>query len=146
MRLVGLDLPIPDLTQLSRRARTLVVQVPRRARRGPVHLVVDATGLKVFGEGEWKVRQHGAGKRRTWLKVHLGVDAEVKDVIAVAVTTTAWSDGEVFGDLVEQVDGAIAQIDADGAYAIAAAWRKMPCSDSSNCSRTRWRHVTSTPR
>ena len=115
MRLMGLDLPIPDHTHLSRRVRTLVVQIPRRERTGPLHVVVDSTGLKVFGEGEWTVRQHGAGKRRTWLKVHLAVDADAKDVIGVAVTTAAWTDGEVFGGLVDQVDGAIAQIDADGA-------------------------------
>lgn len=116
MRLMGLELPVPDHTVLSRRARTLTVQIERRERSGPIHVVADSTGLKVFGEGEWKVRQHGAGKRRTWLKVHLGVDAEVRDVIAVEVTTTAWTDGEVFGGLIDQVEGAIEQIDADGAY------------------------------
>lgn len=90
MRLTGLDLPVPDHTQMSRRARTLRVAIPRRECSGPLHVVVDSTGLKVFGEGEWKVRQHGAGKRRTWLKVHLAVDADTKDVIAVEVTTPAW--------------------------------------------------------
>jgi hypothetical protein len=70
------------------------VQIERRERSGPIHVVADSMGLKVFGEGEWKVRQHGAGKRRTWLKVHLGVDAEARDVIAVEVTTTAWTQGD----------------------------------------------------
>ncbi len=111
-----LDLPIPDHTHLSRRARALTVQIPRQERTGPIHVVVDSTGLKVFGEGEWTVRQHGAGKRRTWLKVHLAVDAHAKDVIAVAVTTAAWTEGEVFGDLLGQVEGTIEQMDADGAY------------------------------
>jgi hypothetical protein len=116
MRLMGLDLPVPDHTVLSRRARTLTVQIERRERSGPIHVVADSTGLKVFGEGEWKVRQHGAGKRRTWLKVHLGVDAEARDVIAVEVTTTAWTDGEMFGGLINQIEGSIEQISADGAY------------------------------
>ncbi|MBK5964889.1 IS5/IS1182 family transposase [Thiocystis minor] len=116
MRLMELDLPIPDHTHLSRRARALRVQIPRQERTGPIHVVVDSTGLKVFGEGEWKVRQHGAGKRRTWIKVHLAVDAHAKDVLGVAVTTPAWTDGDVFRELVEQVDGVIEQIDADGAY------------------------------
>ncbi|MBK1718948.1 IS5 family transposase [Thiocystis violacea] len=116
MRLMGLDWPIPDHTHLSRRVRALVVQIPRQERTGPIHVVVDSTGLKVFGEGEWKVRQHGAGKRRTWLKVHLAVDAHAKDVIGVEVTTPAWTDGEVFRELVDQVDGVIEQIEADGAY------------------------------
>lgn len=114
--LMGLDLPVPDHTQMSRRAQRLRVGIPRRPRAGPVHLVVDSTGLKIFGEGEWKVRQHGVGKRRTWRKVHLGFDADVKDVVAVEVTTVAWTDAEVFAGLLEQVEGEISQVDADGAY------------------------------
>lgn len=116
MRLLGLDFPVPDPTSMSRRARRLPVEIARRERQEPVHVVVDSTGLKVYGEGEWKVRQHGAGKRRTWRKVHLAVDAGAKDVIGVEVTTVEWADGEVFEGLVAQVDGAIEQIDGDGAY------------------------------
>lgn len=121
MRLMGLDLPIPDHTHLSRRVRDLVVKIPRQERAGPIPVVGDSPGLKVFGEGEWKVRQHGAGKQRTWLKVHLAVDADSKNVIGVEVTTTAWTDGEVFDDSMEQIDGVIDQIDADGAYDTRAA-------------------------
>ena len=116
VQLLGLALPIPDHTVMSRRAKTLQVQIPRRARTEPIHLVVDSTGLKVYGEGEWKVRQHGAGQRRTWRKVHFAVDAKVKDVVAVEVTTEQWTDGEVFAGLLEQIDEPMAQIDADGAY------------------------------
>lgn len=116
MRLMELPLPIPDHTQMSRRAQTLGVVIPRQARPGPIHVVVDSTGLKVFGEGEWKVRQHGAGKRRTWRKVHFAVDADLKEVIGVEVTTVAWSDGEVFAGLLDQSEGRIGQVDADGAY------------------------------
>ena len=116
MRLMELPLPIPDHTQMSRRARTLQVVIPRQARQGPAHVVVDSTGLKIYGEGEWKVRKHGAGKRRTWRKVHFAVDADVKDVIGVEVTTVEWMDCEVFEGLLEQVEGQIGQVDADGAY------------------------------
>lgn len=116
MGLLGLAFPVPDHTQLSRRAQRLQVVIPRRERLGPVHVVVDSTGLKVYGEGEWKVRQHGAGKRRTWRKVHLAVDGNAKDVIGVEVTTVEWTDGAVFEGLVEQVEGTIEQIDGDGAY------------------------------
>ena len=114
IRLMGLTLRIPDHTLLSRRAQTLTVQIPRRQRTGPVHVVVDSTGLKVYGDGEWKVRRHGAGKRRTWRKVHLAVDADVKDALAVEVTTEQWTDGEVFAGLLDQIEGTIAQV--DGAY------------------------------
>lgn len=116
MRLMGLDLPVPDHTQISRRASRLSVTIPRKERQGPIHLVVDSTGLKIYGEGEWKVRQHGAGKRRTWRKIHLAVDGHAKDVIGVEVTTVDWADCGVFEGLVGQVEGAIEQIDADGAY------------------------------
>jgi hypothetical protein len=116
MTLMKLDFPVPDHTQMSRRARSLQVAIPRRERPGPIHLVVDSTGLKIYGEGEWKVRQHGVGKRRTWRKVHLAVDGNEKDVIGVEVTTVEWRKSEVFEGLVEQVEGEIDQIDADGAY------------------------------
>ncbi len=116
MRLLGLAFPVPDHTQMSRRAQRLQVAIPRRERPGPGHLVVDSTGLKVYGEGEWTVRQHGAGKHRTWRKVHLAVDGNAKDVIGVEVTTVEWADGEVFEGLVEQVEGSTEQIGGDGAY------------------------------
>src|SRR5512147_117861 len=116
VRLLGLTLSIPDHTLLSRRAKTLRVEIPRRARTGLIHLVVDSTGLKVYGEGEWKVRQHGTGQRRTWRKVHVAVDAQVKDVLAVEVTTAQWTDGEVFAGLLEQIEDPIAQVDGVGAY------------------------------
>ena len=116
MRLMNLPLPVPDHTHLSRRAQTLRVVIPRRASQGPIHVVVDSTGMKIYGEGEWKVRQHGAGQRRTWRKVHFAVDADAKDVIGVEVTTTEWLDCEVFGGLLDQVEGRIGQVDGDGAY------------------------------
>jgi hypothetical protein len=116
MGLMGLDKPVPDHTHLSRRARQLRVQIPRKERRKPILLVVDSTGVKVWGEGEWKVRQHGVSKRRTWLKVHLAVDGAEQDVIGLEVTTLEGSDAELFGGLVDQVEGTIDRIAADGAY------------------------------
>lgn len=116
VRLLGVARSLPDHTLLSRRAKTLTVPIPRHPRTGPIHVVVDSTGLKVYGEDEWKVRPHGAGYRRPWRQVPVAVDAKVKDVIAVEVTTEQWTDGEVFAGLLEQIDGAIAQVDGDGAY------------------------------
>ena len=78
--------------------------------------MIDSTGLKIFGEGEWKVRQHGAGKRRTWPKVHFAVDANLRYVIGVEVTTADVADCEVFERLLEQIEGLIAQVDCDGTY------------------------------
>lgn len=116
VQLMGLDLRIPDHTSLSRHAKTLTVVIPRRTDTDPLHIVIDSTGLKVYGEGEWKVRQHGVSKRRTWIKVHLAVDSAILDVVGVEVTTPKWTDAEVFEDLLDQIEGDIEQIDADGAY------------------------------
>ena len=116
MTLMGLELDIPDHSHMSRRAKTLQVKIPRKARTEPMHVVVDSTGLKIYGEGEWKVRKHGASKRRRWIKVHLAVDEQAKDAVGVEVTTEEWADCEVLGGLIEQVEGQIAQIDGDGAY------------------------------
>ncbi|KAF1008357.1 MAG: IS5 family transposase ISBam3 [Burkholderia gladioli] len=68
------SLPVPNYTTLCRRTKTLAVELPILRDNEPIHLVVDSTGLKVYGEGEWKVRQHGYSKRRTWRKVHLTLD------------------------------------------------------------------------
>ncbi len=116
MRLHGLDLPVPDHTHMSRRAAQLCVKIPRRPRKGPVHVVVDSTGLKIFGEGEWKVRQHGVGKRRTWRKIHLAVDEAAKDIIGIEFTSADWGDSEILPDLLGQVEGELSQVSADGAY------------------------------
>ncbi len=116
MKLMGLDLNIPDHSHLSRRAKTLKVNIKCHEYKEPIHVVIDSTGLKIYGEGEWKVRQHGASKRRTWIKVHLALNAASREVIGVEVTTTEWADCEVFEGLLDQISGPISQIDADGAY------------------------------
>jgi len=116
MCVMGLDLNIPDHSHISRRAKTLSVVIPRRVHNEPLHVVIDSTGLKVYGEGEWKVRQHGYSKRRTWRKVHLAIDTATMDAIGVEVTTTEWADCDVFEGLLDQIEGTIEQIDVDGAY------------------------------
>ena len=116
MKLMELDFDVPDHSHMSRRAKGLTVQIPCKNRKGPSHIVVDSTGLKIYGEGEWKVRKHGSSKRRRWIKVHLAVDANEKDVVGVEVTTEEWGDSEVFEGLIDQVEGKIDQIDGDGAY------------------------------
>jgi IS5 family transposase len=114
--LLGLELPVPDHTTLSRRRRSLRVRLPRRAKNEPLHLVVDSTGVKVFGEGEWKVRQHGYSRRRTWRKLHLAVDEATGEFAAAAVTTNDFKDSELLADLLGGVTGEVAQVSADGGY------------------------------
>jgi hypothetical protein len=112
-------LPVPDYTTLSRRQRGLQVRLPVCSSERPRHIVLDSTGLKVFGEGEWKVKKHGSGKRRVWRKLHLSVDAASGEVLAVVMTAGDAADGPHLPALVQesqQVGGPIGQASADGAY------------------------------
>lgn len=111
-------LPVPNYTTLSRRAQTLKVVLPTQRANEPLHLVIDSTGLKVYGEGEWKVRKHGWSKRRTWRKVHLAMDANTGQICAALMTHQDEGDGEVLPDLLDQIpaDVAIDTIGGDGAY------------------------------
>lgn len=116
IRLMKLDLPVPHPTILSRRASTLAVALPRQKINQPLHVLVDATGLKVYGEGEWKVRIHGVGKRRTWRKLHIAMDAKTGAILAMVATTSNVSDKEVLPNLLEQIREPITQLTADGGY------------------------------
>jgi Transposase DDE domain len=113
--LMALDLPVPDYSTLCRRAATVRVTLPKKAQ-GPLHLVIDSTGLKVYGEGEWKVRQHGYSKRRTWLKLHLAVDPQTHEIQAAMVTEPGVTDAEMVPPLLGQVDNPVESAAADGAY------------------------------
>ncbi|MCP4363804.1 MAG: IS5 family transposase [Planctomycetes bacterium] len=124
--LLGLALSCPDYTLFSKgRGRQLQVAIARRLPKGPVDIVVDSTGLKVYGEGEWKVRKHGVSKRRTWRKLHLGINPDNHDIVMVELTKETVSDCEVFPDLMEQLgDQPIGQVSGDGAY------DNHPCYDA----------------
>lgn len=122
MHLLQLDLPVPDYTTLCRRRQTLAVDVPASAtlrRVQGVHLVVDSTGLKIYGEGEWKVRLHGKDKRRTWRKLHLGVDEATHEILAAELTLCSVGDGEMLPALLDQTEQGgvrITQVSGDGGY------------------------------
>lgn len=114
--LMGVELEVPDHSTVSRRLGKLSVSLPIVEGDGPRHVVVDSTGIKVYGEGEWKVRQHGYSKRRTWRKLHLGVDEATGEILAAVVSTNNVSDDEVFEDILNGVEGEIEAVSADGAY------------------------------
>src|SRR3954467_5061951 len=123
IRLLGLDLSVPDHTTLSRRAETLEVPRPRSDSRTdagrdpePVHLLVDSTGLKLCGPGEWLIEKHGTKTRRSWRKLHLGVDADTGRIVASELTTNDVDDGTQVGPLLDQVTGPVASFTGDGAY------------------------------
>ena len=114
--LMAIDLPVPEHSTVSRRKGRLSIALPVVPKSGSVHLVVDSTGVKVYGEGEWKTRQHGVSKRRTWRKLHLGVDESTGEILAAVVSTNDVHDSEVFSDLLEATEADIEQVSADGAY------------------------------
>lgn len=115
--LLGIQLPVPSYTQMSRRCQKLNIPLKRAtAHNGPVDIVIDSTGLKIYGEGEWKVRQHGKSKRRTWKKLHLGVDPLSGEILTHRLTDNSVADSQVFDDILEQVPQPIERCVADGAY------------------------------
>jgi hypothetical protein len=117
--LLGLALPVPDHSTLSRRTETLVVPRPRSGPDGdaePVHLLVDGTGLKLCGAGNWLVEIHGAKTRRSWRKLHIGLDAETGEIVAAELTTNGVDDTSRVGPLLGQVAGPVASVAGDGAY------------------------------
>ena len=115
LRLLGLDLPVPDHSTMSRRAETLQVLRPRSGSE-PAHLLVDSTGLRLCGPGEWLTEKHGGRGRRSWKKLHLGVDADTGRIVASALTGKDVDDGSQVGPLLDQVDGPVASVTADGAF------------------------------
>lgn len=124
LHLMGLNLPVPHYSTLSRRQVGLELVMPRLRRGEALHLVVDSTGCKVYGEGEWKVRVHGKSKRRTWRKLHLGVDEQTGEIVAAVLSSNNLSDSETLPQLLEQVAEPLAQVSGDGSY------DKRPCYEA----------------
>jgi Transposase DDE domain len=114
--LLKVSLPVPSYSTLSRRGAAAEGVFRALRRSGPMHLVIDSSGFKVYGEGEWKVRVHGWSKRRTWRKLHVAVDEATGEIVAAVASEAGVSDDEALPDLLGQVGGEIRQVSADGAY------------------------------
>ena len=123
LRLMQVRLPAPHYSTLSRRARSLELALapPKKIR----HLVIDSTGLKVYGEGEWKVRVHGADKRRTWRKLHLAMDASTQQISAAIITDKDELDRHLLPSLLKQTGARIKAVCADGAYDFEQCYRAL---------------------
>jgi Transposase DDE domain len=115
LQLLDLDLPVPDHSTLSRRAETLEVPRPK-AGSEPVHLLVDSTGLRLCGPGEWLIEKHGTKRRRAWRVLHLATDADTGHIVASVLTDKDADDGSQLGPLLERIEGAVASVTGDGAY------------------------------
>jgi hypothetical protein len=116
LELLSLDLAVPDHSTLSRRAESLEVSRPCLSSGGPIHLLVDSTGLRLYGPGEWLIEKHGTERRRSWCKVHIGVDAETGQMLASELTTNDVDDSSQVGALLNQITDPLAYFIGDGAY------------------------------
>ena len=118
LRLVDLDWAVPDFSTLSRRQKALAVTIPYRGSQGPLNLLIDSTGIKAEGEGEWHARKHGGAKRRLWRKIHIGVDEQTLEIRALEITGSNVGDAPMLPELLSQIppDVEIGSVTADGAY------------------------------
>jgi hypothetical protein len=113
--MLNIYLPVPDHSTLSKRVKTLRVSLPRKTN-GRMNLVLDSTGLKIYGEGEWKVRKHGYSKHRTWRKLHLGANPDNGEIQVVVLTENGISDDAVVKKMLAQIEQSLLACAADGAY------------------------------
>ena len=114
--LMNVPLRCPDYTSVSKRAKPVNVSFKTSTRGEIAHLVIDSTGLKVFGEGEWKVKKHGQERRRIWRKLHLAVDSNTHEIICADLSLNNVTDSEAFPGLIRQTHRKIRAASADGAY------------------------------
>jgi hypothetical protein len=130
---MGLNLPVPSYSQISRRAKLLHKQINRLVRgKKARHIVFDSTGLRVYGEGEWKVKVHGKTKRRTWRKFHIGIDAETQDILCCELTGNGKGDAEIAERMLGDLPGKIKSARGDGAYD-ACRFRKKVHEKGGSC-------------
>lgn len=113
--MLNLKINSPSYTQLCRRQRKLDIQLQHQVK-GPIHVVVDATGLKIFGEGEWKVRQHGYSKHRMWRKLHVGIDVETKEFVMMELTDNHIGESKLLKPLLDQYTDDLITVGGDKGY------------------------------
>jgi Transposase DDE domain len=114
--MLSIGLSIPCYTQICRRAKSLGQNLERLSRKQISDVVIDSTGLKVYGEGEWKVRQHGYGKRRTWRKLHLAVCPDSNEIIFEILTDNKVADCEIYPKFLMNMSKSVKRTYGDGAY------------------------------
>lgn len=117
--LLKLPFKTPSYTQICRRAQKLSLPTKiLQSKKRITDIVFDASGLKVYGEGEWKVRTHGKSKRRTWRKIHIAMDPNTHNIVLAELTENSSNDGKVMNDLLEEMDSCLLRVYGDGIYDI----------------------------
>ena len=115
-RLMQLDLPVPDYTSLCKRAAALELSFDLKKKKGKIDVIVDSTGLKVYGEGEWKMRTHGKSKRRTWRKLHLMIDAGTQEIVADVLTENSVHDTVPVPKMLDEQKTQVGKFYGDGIF------------------------------
>ncbi len=110
-----LDLPVPTYSSVCRRQGALRVSVSASLHNNPRHIVIDATGLRIYGSGEWHGQKNRGTQRRRWRKLHLGVDEHTKEIVAVEITSSHVHDSQMLPSLLNQIRGKVGQVSGDGA-------------------------------
>ena len=105
----------PNDPTICRRARGVKVPAGLR-RKGPLYVVLDSTGLKTYGEGEWQARKHGPSYRRGWKKIHIGMCVETQQIVVASISDKEFGDSQALPGLLDAIDGEIAEVIGDGAY------------------------------
>jgi DDE family transposase len=116
VKLIGVEVAIPDFTSLAKRAAKLNVCLEVVPTEGPIDIIVDSTGVKVLGAGEWRSDAYREPKRRTWRKLHLSVDATSQEIVAEVLTSKRCHDADLVPEILTQIDPPIAKLYGDGAY------------------------------
>lgn len=125
-KFMNIDLPVPSYTQVSRRAEKLHKKVKRLLKgKNNCDIIFDSTGLKVRGEGEWKIKVHGKSKRRTWRKFHIGIDAETQDIICCELTDNATGDAEMAEEMLNKLPIKVRSVSGDGHYDASRVRKKV---------------------
>ena len=114
--LMGLNLSIPDHSTLSRRSKKLNITKIKREIKKPIQILIDSTGLKIGGSGEWQETKHGLQKRKSWRKLHLAMDEATGDILSSELTSNKQGDPSQVSFLHDQIDESIESLIADGAY------------------------------
>ena len=121
--LMNIAIPIPCYTQICKRAKFLGQELSLLSKKNVKDVVIDSTGLKVYGEGEWKVRKHGYSKRRTWRKLHLAVCPDSHDILLEVLTDNSTGDCKVYPDFLSKAPASVEHTYGDGAYDTEGCYR-----------------------
>lgn len=133
LKMLEVDLKVPHYSLFCKRAKEVAEALPKLSNRRPIELAIDSSGLKVRGEGEWKVKIHGSGKRRGWIKLHIAVDPKTQELIAIEITDDKVADSTILPKLIDKAPKTVQKVFADGAYDRANCRKALADKDIEDC-------------